>query len=96
MSCRLFENHGCVAVVCSHDVLHGLLLASHTTASEEQVRLSLALLALVRGLAFTDTNRCCRKWYAWLLLLMADVVMLPLLLTMVDLGGLRREEVLLV
>ena len=95
MPCRLFENHGCVAVVGSHDVLHGLLLASHTTASEEQVRLSLALLALICSLAFPDTDRCCRQWYAGLLLLMADVVMLPLLLAMVDLGGLRREEVLL-
>ena len=85
-----------MAVVGSHDVLHGLLLASHTTGSEEQVRLSLALLALVCGLALPDTNGCCSQWYAWLLLLMANVVMLPLLLAMVDLGGLRREEVLLV
>ena len=95
MSCCLLKDHWCVAVVGSHDVLHGLLLASHATATKEQVRLSLALLALVGGLALPDTTGCCRQGYPRLLLV-ASVVVLPLLLTMVDLGGLRREEMLLV
>ena len=90
----LLENHRRVTAVGSHDVLHGLLLASHATAAQEQVRLSLALLALVGGLTFPDTVGCCRQGHSRLLL-MADDVVLPLLLAMADLGGLRREEMLL-